>query len=55
MSPPADRGMPNGRLFLGDHSVEYCDDEDWKIPAPETWEAIRKAATTAGTLINLRN
>ncbi len=26
-----------------------------KIPAPETWEAIRKAATTAGTLMSLRN
>lgn len=26
-----------------------------KTPAPDTWEAIRKAATTAGTLISLRN
>lgn len=25
------------------------------MPAPETWEAIRKAATMAGTLISLKN
>lgn len=25
------------------------------MPAPDTWEAIKKAATTAGTLISLRN
>lgn len=25
------------------------------MPAPETWEAIRKAAITAGTLMNRRN
>jgi hypothetical protein len=24
---------------------------EWKIPAPETWEAIRNAAMTAGTLM----
>jgi hypothetical protein len=29
--------------------------EPWKMPAPDTCEAIRKAATTAGTLISLRN
>ena len=28
---------------------------EWKIPAPETWDAIRNAATTAGTLISLKN
>jgi hypothetical protein len=27
----------------------------WKTPAPDTFEAIKKAATTAGTLIILRN
>jgi hypothetical protein len=27
----------------------------WKIPAPEICDAIRKAATTAGRLISLRN
>jgi hypothetical protein len=26
-----------------------------KIPDPETWEAIRNAAKTAGTLMNRRN
>jgi hypothetical protein len=43
------------RLFQGDHSLAYCDGVEWKMPAPETWEAIRKAAKTAGTLMNLRN
>lgn len=52
---PGTAGSQNQRLFQGDHSLEYCDDEEWKIPAPETWEAIRKAATTAGTLISLKN
>jgi hypothetical protein len=28
---------------------------EWKIPAPETCDAIRNAATTAGTLISLKN
>jgi hypothetical protein len=37
------------------HSLAKCVGVEWKIPAPETWEAIRKAATTAGTLMNLRN
>jgi hypothetical protein len=27
----------------------------WNTPAPDTCEAIKKAATTAGTLISLRN
>jgi hypothetical protein len=27
----------------------------WKTPPPEICDAIRKAATTAGTLISLRN
>jgi hypothetical protein len=26
-----------------------------KMPDPETWEAIRNAAKTAGTLMNRRN
>jgi hypothetical protein len=43
------------RLFQGDHSLAYCDGVEWKMPDPETWEAIRKAAKTAGTLMNLRN
>jgi hypothetical protein len=37
------------------HSLANCVGVEWKIPAPETWEAIRKAATTAGTLMSLRN
>jgi len=43
------------QLFQGDHLLANCDGVEWKIPAPETWEAIRKAATTAGTLMSLRN
>jgi hypothetical protein len=39
----------------GAYWLAYCDGWLWKTPAPETWEAIRKAATTAGTLISLRN
>jgi hypothetical protein len=45
--------LENGRLFQGDHSLAYCDGGEWT--APETWEAIRKAAITAGTLMSLRN
>jgi hypothetical protein len=37
------------------YSPVNCAGEEWKMPAPETWEAIRKAATTAGTLISLKN
>jgi len=60
MIRPADAGTvgrpaENCRLLQGDHSLAYCDGVEWKIPAPETWEAIRKAAKTAGTLMNLRN
>jgi hypothetical protein len=44
-----------GKVSSGDYSLANCADEEWKMPAPETWEAIRKAATTAGTLISLRN
>ena len=32
-----------------------CVDVLWKIPAPDICDAIKKAATTAGTLISLRN
>jgi hypothetical protein len=39
----------------GCYSLAKCIGEEWKIPAPETCEAIRKAATTAGTLMNRRN
>jgi hypothetical protein len=52
---PKAAGRQNCLLFQEDHSLAYCDGEEWKIPAPETWEAIRKAATTAGTLMSLRN
>jgi hypothetical protein len=45
----------NCRLFQRNHSLAYCDGVEWKIPAPETWEAIRRAATTAGTLMSLKN
>jgi len=51
-----DDRTPNRWLFQGDRSMTNCDcEEERKIPAPEIWEAIRKAATTAGTLMNLRN
>ena len=52
---PGPAGSKHCRLFQGDHSLAYCDGMEWKIPAPETWEAIRRAATMAGTLMNLRN
>jgi hypothetical protein len=39
----------------GCYSLARCIGEEWKIPAPETWEAIRNAAITAGTLMNRRN
>jgi hypothetical protein len=57
---PAELGLQAGRLeicrlFQGDHSLAYCDGVEWKTPDPETWEAIRKAAKMAGTLMNLRN
>jgi hypothetical protein len=37
------------------YSLAICVDAEWKIPAPETCDAIRKATTTAGTLISLKN
>ena len=39
----------------GCYSLARCIGEERKTPAPETWEAIRKAAITAGTLMNRRN
>ena len=45
----------SGAELEGCYSLARCIGVDRKIPAPETWEAIRNAATTAGTLINLRN
>jgi hypothetical protein len=45
--------LEKGWLFQGDQSLAYCDGVEWT--APETWEAIRKAAMTAGTLMSLRN
>ena len=47
---PGEKDQP----FQKDHSLAYCDGVEWKIPAPEIWEAIRKAAMTAGTLMSLR-
>jgi hypothetical protein len=44
-----------GQFFEENYSLANCADWAWKTPAPDTWEAIRKAATTAGTLISLRN
>jgi hypothetical protein len=38
-----------------DYSLASCAVTGWKTPAPDTCEAIKKAATTAGTLISLRN
>jgi hypothetical protein len=37
------------------YSLAICVDAEWKIPAPETCDAIRNATTTAGTLISLKN
>ena len=34
---------------------ELCREAGWRIPAPETCDAIRKATTTAGTVIKRRN
>ena len=39
----------------GSYSLAACIGREWKIPAPETWEAIRNAAMTAGTLMKRRN
>jgi hypothetical protein len=39
----------------GGYSLAICVDAEWKIPAPETCDAIRNAATMAGTLISLKN
>jgi hypothetical protein len=39
----------------GCYLLAKCIGEEWKIPAPETWEAIRKAIITAGTLMNRKN
>jgi hypothetical protein len=40
---------------LSAYSLASCAGAWWKIPPPETCDAIRNAATTAGTLISLRN
>jgi hypothetical protein len=48
-------GRDSGAELESCYSLAGCIGLDWKIPAPETWEAISNAATTAGTLINLRN
>ena len=68
--PPAGSAMPVGRphtippsltgrqasLCLGNYSAAaWTVGCGWKMPAPDTWEAIKKAATMAGTLISLRN
>jgi hypothetical protein len=45
----------SGAKTKGCYSLARCIGNAWKIPAPETWEAIRNAATTAGTLMNLKN
>jgi hypothetical protein len=45
----------SGAETKGCYSLARCIGEPWKIPAPETWEAIRIAAITAGTLMNLKN
>ena len=37
------------------HWLAICTGVEWKIPAPETCDAIRNAAMTAGTLMNLKN
>jgi hypothetical protein len=47
--------VDSGTELKGCYSLARCIGTDWKIPAPETWEAISNAASTAGTLINLRN
>jgi hypothetical protein len=39
----------------GSYSLAACIAWEWKIPAPETWEAITNAAKTAGTLMKRRN
>lgn len=46
---------PEGPFEARDYSLVNWAGCEWKTPAPETWEAIKKAATTAGTLISLRN
>jgi hypothetical protein len=45
-----------GRSYYGrSYSLAICADAEWNITPPETCDAIRNAATTAGTLINLKN
>jgi hypothetical protein len=36
------------------YSLAIWAGEEWKIPAPETCDAIKNATTTAGRLISLR-
>jgi hypothetical protein len=48
---PASTSLENAMAY----SLAICVDAEWKIPAPETCDAIRKATTTAGTLISLKN
>ncbi len=51
------RPVPDpGDGFLRDgYWLANCAGWTWNTPAPDTCEAIRKAATTAGTLMSLRN
>lgn len=46
---------PESSGWKDSYSLANCVGEEWKIPAPDTCDAIKKAATTAGTLISLRN
>jgi hypothetical protein len=49
---PADLGRVSEPMV---YSPAICTCAGRRIPAPEICDAIRKATTTAGTLINLRN
>jgi hypothetical protein len=57
--PPGSKIAPNSGanipVISGDHSLAKWVGVDWKMPAPETCDAIRNAATTAGRLMSLRN
>jgi hypothetical protein len=54
-SPAGGRAGGDDPQGDGTYWLASCVGCAWKTPAPDTWEAIRKAATTAGTLISLRN
>jgi hypothetical protein len=54
-NPAVSQAGRDGRSKMPNYWLASCVGCAWKTPAPDTWEAIRKAATTAGTLISLRN